>query len=62
MGNLIKINGREGHLIGVQQIKLGNNTYYDLYEQKHRPWFVIVLDTQERHTKKDEKEKLINGN
>ena len=56
MGNLIKINGREAHLIGVQQVKLGNNTYYDLYEQKHRPWFVIVLDTQERHTKKDDKE------
>lgn len=53
MDNLVKINGREAHFIGVQQIKLGKDTYYNIYEQKHNPWFVIVLDSQERHTKKD---------
>lgn len=52
MDNLIKINGREAHFIGVQKIKLGKNIYYDLSEQRHRPWFVIVLDSQERHSKK----------
>lgn len=53
MDNLVKINGREAHFIGVQKINLGKNTYYDLSEQRHNPWFVLVLDSQERHSKKE---------
>lgn len=34
---------REAHFIGVSQIRLGEDVYYDLYEQEHHPWFVLVL-------------------
>ena len=53
MDNLIKINGRESHFIGIQRIQLGEDVYYDLSEQKHRPWFVLVLDSQGRHDKRN---------
>lgn len=62
MDNLVKINGREAHLIGVQKVQLGRDVYYDLSAQKHNPYFVIVLDGQERHTKKKKQENIINGN
>lgn len=52
MDNLVKINGKEAHFIGVQRIQLGKDSYYNLSEQKHRPWFVIVLDSQGRHDKR----------
>lgn len=50
--NYVKINDREAHFIGVSKIQLGNKIFYNLSEQKHRPWFVLVLDRGQR-AKKD---------
>ena len=55
--NIILMNGKEAHILGVSQIIHGEKNeegsvegkkYYNLAGQKHRSWFILDLETGQR--------------